>query len=144
MNKLCTTHLILSLLFLILKPYVCSNNNNNNNNNNNAPVCRLDRRALWHNYLSNTDTLDQIVSEINSWAILVARFLCWSEAEPRRSSKWSVTYRVGFLPYFGAVWKLNKTFWCRRFLSREGWGGLCYIVSTESLFFLEGGGAGSL
>ena len=34
MNKLCTTHLILSLLVLILKPYVCSNNNNNNNNNN--------------------------------------------------------------------------------------------------------------
>ena len=33
MNKLCTTHLILSLLVLILKPYVCSNNNNNNNNN---------------------------------------------------------------------------------------------------------------
>ena len=30
MNKLCTTHLILSLLVLILKPYVCSNNNNNN------------------------------------------------------------------------------------------------------------------
>ena len=33
MNKLCSTHLILSLLFLILKPYVCNNNNNNNNNN---------------------------------------------------------------------------------------------------------------
>ena len=31
MNKLCTTHLTLSLLFLLLKPYVCSNNNNNNN-----------------------------------------------------------------------------------------------------------------
>ena len=35
MNKLCTTHLILSLLFLILKPYVCSSSSNNNNNNNN-------------------------------------------------------------------------------------------------------------
>ena len=53
MNKLCTAHLILSLLFLILKPY----------------VCRLDRRVLWQNYLSNTDTLQQIVSEINGWAI---------------------------------------------------------------------------
>ena len=31
MNNLCITHLILSLLFLILKPYACSNNNNNNN-----------------------------------------------------------------------------------------------------------------
>ena len=30
MNTLCTTHLILSLLFLILKPYKCSNNNNYN------------------------------------------------------------------------------------------------------------------
>ena len=87
MNKLCNAHLILSLLFLILKPYVCS----------------LVRRALQQNYLSKTDTLQQIVSEINSWAIVAARFLCWSEAEPRRSRKWSVTYRIGFLPYFGAV-----------------------------------------
>ena len=59
------------------KTYVCSNNNNNNNN------LFLIRRKLTSEY-------DQMR-------------LCWSEAEPRRSSKWSVTYRVGFLPYFGAV-----------------------------------------
>ena len=27
-----------------------------------------------------------------------------NEAVPRRSRKWSVTYRIGFVPYFGVVW----------------------------------------
>ena len=52
MNKLCTAHLILSLLFLILKPYVCSNNNyyNNNNNNKKNNNLFLIRRKLTSEY----------------------------------------------------------------------------------------------
>ena len=35
--------------------------------------------------------------------VAVARFLCRSEAAPGRSRKWNVTYRIGSVPYFGAL-----------------------------------------
>ena len=36
------------------------------------------------------------------------RFLWRSEAAPCRSRKWSVTNRIGFVAYFGAVWTLIR------------------------------------
>ena len=36
--------------------------------------------------------------------VVAARFLWRSEVAPRRSRKWRVTYRIGFVPYFGAMW----------------------------------------
>ena len=38
------------------------------------------------------------------FTVISARFPYWSEAAPRRSLKWSVTYRIGSVPYFSAVW----------------------------------------
>ena len=39
--------------------------------------------------------------------VVAARFLWLSEAEQGQSRKWSITYRIGFVPYFGAM---RKTF----------------------------------
>ena len=36
--------------------------------------------------------------------VVAARFLWRSQVAPRRSRKWRVTYRIGFVPYFGAMW----------------------------------------
>ena len=41
--------------------------------------------------------------------VVAARFLLLSEAEQVRSRKWSITYQIGFVPYFGAVRKTFRT-----------------------------------
>ena len=73
--------------------------------------------------------------------VVAARFLCRKEAAPGRSWKWSVTYRIGSVPYFGAVStpvrpvaEVNKelTIRQRQRLWKRRWGTVFASFSTFS------------
>ena len=51
----------------------------------------------------NQATWGAFVDIPRTGTVVEARFLCRSEAAPGRFRKWSVTYRIGSVPYFGAV-----------------------------------------